>query len=68
MRAHRLRAFLERSRDHKNYCERQLSEFVKSADMTDPQQKRCWQKLRSDLQLAESDVSWLQKQLDDLMD
>jgi chromosome segregation ATPase len=67
-RVDQLRATLARCRDRMAYCERQLSDFAKSADMSEPQQQRALEKLRSDLRRAESDVSWLQKQLDDLMD
>jgi chromosome segregation ATPase len=67
-RVDQLRASLARCQDRRTYCERQLSDFAKSANMSDRQQQRALQKLRSDLTRAESDVSWLQKQLDDLMD
>jgi hypothetical protein len=63
-----LRVSLERCRERREYCERQLSEFVNSADLSDPQQQRCWKKLRADLERADSDVCSLEKQLDDLMD
>jgi hypothetical protein len=59
---------MARCRDRRAYCERQLADFVKSADLSDPQQQRGLRKLRQDLQLVESDARWLQKQLDDLMD
>jgi hypothetical protein len=67
-RVHQLRLSLERCRERREYCERQLTEFVKSADLSDPRQQRCWKKLRSDFERAESDVRSLEKQLDDLMD
>jgi hypothetical protein len=67
-RVHQLRACLERCRERREYCERQLTEFVKSADLSDPRQRRSWKKLRADLERAESDVRSLEKQLDDLMD
>ena len=66
-RVHQLRVSLERCRERREYCERQLSDFVKSADLSDPRQERCWKKLRSDLERAESDVCSLEKELDDLM-
>ena len=65
-RVSQLRASLARCQHCKAYCERQLFDVAKSADMSDPQQQRPLQKLRSDLRRAESDVSWLQQQLDDL--
>jgi hypothetical protein len=65
---HQLRVSLERCRERREYCERQLSEFVESADLSDPRQQRREKKLRADLERAESDVRSLEKQLDDLMD
>jgi hypothetical protein len=65
-RVRQLRVSLERCQERVKYCERQLSDFVKSADMSDPRQQRCWKKLGSDLERAENDVRWIQKQLDDL--
>lgn len=67
-RVDQLRVSLERCRERREYCERQLSDFVKSADLSDPRQERCWKKLRSDLERAEADIRSIQKQLDDLMD
>ena len=67
-RVHQLRVSLERCQERVKYCERQLSDFVKSADLSDPRQQRCWKKLGSDLERAENDVRWIQKQLDELMD
>jgi hypothetical protein len=67
-RVYQLRDSLERCRERKEYCERQLSNFVKSADLSDPRQERCWKKLRSDFERAEADILSLEKQLDDLMD
>jgi uncharacterized protein (DUF342 family) len=67
-RIHQLRVSLERCRERREYCERQLSEFVKSADLSDPRQQRREKKLRADLERGESDVRSLEKQLDDLMD
>lgn len=67
-RVHQLRVSLERCRERREYCERQLSDFVKSADLSDPRQERCWKKLRSDLERAKADIRWIQKQLDDVMD
>jgi hypothetical protein len=67
-RVDQLRRAIARCRDRKAYCERQLTEFAKSADLSDRQQQRALGKLRLDLQRVESDLSWLQKQLDDLMD
>ncbi|MGH6803644.1 MAG: hypothetical protein ACREC3_09795 [Methyloceanibacter sp.] len=66
--AKQLRASLELCLARRNYCARQLSDFAKSADLSDLRQGRCFQKLKSDLQRAENDVYMLQKQLDDLMD
>ena len=66
--AKQLRASLERCLARRNDCARQLSDFAKSADLSDPRQDRCFQKLKSDLQRAENDIYILQKQLDDLMD
>ena len=67
-RVDQLRISLTRCRDRSAYCERQLADFAESADLSDPHQQRALQKLRFDLQLAESDVRSLQIQLDDLMD
>jgi hypothetical protein len=67
-RVDQLRAALAWCQDRMAYCERQLSDFAKSAEMSDPQHQRALEKLRSDLRRAESDVGSLQKQLDDLMD
>lgn len=61
-RSEQLRAFLKRFQDHKTYCERQLSDFLRSADKSDPRQEL----FRSDLQRTESIVRRLQKQLEDL--
>ncbi len=63
-----LRASLARCEYRRADCERQFFDFAKSADLSDPQQQRTLEKLLSDLRRAESDVSSLQKQLDDLMD
>jgi hypothetical protein len=67
-RVDQLRALLARCRERRAYCERQLLDFAKSADLSDPRQQRTLQKLQSDLSRAENDVCSLQKQLDDLMD
>jgi ABC-type iron transport system FetAB ATPase subunit len=67
-RVHQLRGSLERCRERREYCEGQLSEFIESADLSDPRQQRREKKLRADLERAESDVRALEKQLDDLMD
>jgi hypothetical protein len=67
-RVHQLRVSLERCQERREYCERQLSEFVESADLSDPRQQRREKRLRADLERAESDVRSLEKQLDDLMD
>ena len=63
-----IRASLQRSQHRRKYCERQLSDFVETADLSDPNQERCWRRLSSDLERVESDIGWLQRHLDDLMD
>jgi hypothetical protein len=63
-----LRPSLERSRARKRRLERQLSEFSRAADTSDPKQQQDLKQLQNDLENANIEISALQKQLDDLMD
>ena len=63
-----LRAALERSRDRVGYCQRQLDDYARTADLSTEPAQRTHRKLAADLQRAIDDARWIEKQLDDLMD
>jgi len=62
------RASLELAQSRLTYTRHELERAEKNHNPDDARAARSLRKLVTDVQRAQSDVAWLQKQLDDLMD